>query len=409
MVRSRRLGRARTVRLRLTLLYSGLFLVSGALLIALVYALVAVSPFPGHPPLPPEPDPPVLAGLPGPPPTVPSPPVIETDLADQLDRQRTEDLRQLLISSGLALAVMTGVSVVLGWLMAGRVLHPIGTMTATVRRISADNLDQRLHADGPDDELKKLADTFDDLLDRLEAAFAAQRRFVANASHELRTPLTLQRAVIEVTLADPGVSTKSMRAAFGRLLASGEYQERLIAALLTLARSQQGLTHRRDVDLATITRDALDHHRHAGAPEGPRITSALEPAPVSGDAELLERLVVNLLDNATRHNVPHGWVAVSTTSAPGRAVVCVRNSGPVIRPDQVAGLREPFRRLGTDRRTGERGLGLGLSIVAAIAHAHGAAVHVDARADGGLAVTVEFPQNPSPAVGPSTSKSGRAR
>ena len=376
----------RTVRLRLTLLYSGLFLVTGAMLVGLVYLLVAHSPFPPRPPAPPAPD---LVGLPGPPLPAPAAPVIDADLHGPLDRQRAEDLRRLLISSGLALAVMACVSVVLGWLVAGRVLRPLATMTATVRRISADDLDQRLAATGPDDDLKELADTFDDLLDRLEAAFGAQRRFVANASHELRTPLTLQRAMIEVTLSDPGADVESMRAAFRRLLASGEHLERLIEALLTLARSQQGLARRQDVDLAAVTHTALDRYRDSR--NGLRITSDLEPAAVPGDPELVDRLVGNLLDNAVRHNVPHGWVAVAIARGPNRAVVRVSNSGPVIRPDQVDGLLEPFRRLGTDRRAGDRGLGLGLSIVAAIAEAHDGAVSVHPFASGGLEVTVEFP------------------
>jgi signal transduction histidine kinase len=373
----------RTVRLRLTLLYGGLFLATGALLVGLVYLLVAYSAF-GAPPAPPAPD---VGGLPELP--APQPPVLAPAFQDQLDLQRAAGLRGLLISSGLALTITAAGSVLVGWLVAGRVLRPLATMTTTVRRITADDLHRRLATSGPDDELKELADTFDDLLDRLERAFGAQRRFVANASHELRTPLTVQRAAIEVALADADAPPQSLRETLRRLLSSGEHQERIIEALLTLARSQQGLARWQDVDLAEVALAVLD--ADGAARDGrPAMATALAPAPVAGDPELLERMVANLISNAERHNVPDGWVNVATSTGPGCVVLEVANSGPVVPPDQVAGLLEPFRTLGP-ARTRDRGLGLGLSIVAAIAQAHGGTVALHPRAEGGLDVRVILP------------------
>ncbi|GGO78349.1 sensor histidine kinase [Nonomuraea cavernae] len=431
-----------TVRLRLTLLYSGLFLVAGALLVALIYLLVEHSPFPGPPTAPDPPDLPDPLSPPSPlsplsplsPPDGLEPPVTTPGI----EAEQAASLRRLLVNSLIALVVMAFASMLLGWLMAGRVLRPLGDMTATVRRITADRLDRRLAAPGPDDELKELADTFDELLDRLEAAFTAQRRFVANASHELRTPLTLQRAMAEVALGDPEADAGALRAVLERLLAAGRHQERLIEALLTLARSQQGLQHREPLDLALITAQALDQRepppedgnedpnedpnrdqddypdeaqsragsgdrdeahddhpdprlrRSVGGPGGRRVRveRALGPAPASGDRALLERLVSNLLDNAVRHNVPGGWISVSTAVRSGRPTLRVANSGPVIPPDRAGTLLQPFQRLETRRRADGDGLGLGLSIVAAIVQAHDGALNVRPLPEGGLEVTV---------------------
>ncbi|WP_067172976.1 sensor histidine kinase [Microtetraspora niveoalba] len=356
-----------TVRLRLTLLYSGLFLAAAVLLAALIYFLVEYSPFPGRPIAP------VAPGDGGPPVGTP-----------RIEGQQAETLRRLLVNSVIALVVMAFASAFLGWLMAGRVLRPLGDMTATVRRITADRLDRRLAASGPDDELKELADTFDELLDRLEAAFSAQRRFVANASHELRTPLTLQQAMIEVALADPEIDAESLRAVLERLLVAGQQQERLIEALLTLARSQQG-THRREpFDLAAITQQAVGQRGDPGL----RVESELRPAPGVGDRDLVERLVGNLLDNAVRHNVRGGWIMVATGVTAGRPALRVSNSGPVIPPDQVGTLLKPFQRLEGGRRATGEGVGLGLSIVAAIVEAHHGTLEARALAEGGLEVTV---------------------
>ncbi|WP_405149124.1 ATP-binding protein [Sphaerisporangium sp. NBC_01403] len=356
-----------TVRLRLTLLYSGLFLLAGVLLVALIYVLVEYSPFPGPPAAP------MAPGGAGPP--------VQTPRVEQ-----SEHLRRLLVNSLIALAVMAFAAMLLGLFMAGRVLRPLDEMTAAVRRITADRLDRRLAASGPDDELKKLADTFDELLDRLEAAFTAQRQFVANASHELRTPLTLQRAMTEVALADPAADARSLRAVLERMLAAGKHQERLIEALLTLARSQQGLHHRQPLDLAAITGQALDHR---GALDV-RVESSLRPAPASGDRALIERLVANLLDNALRYNVPGGRITVETAVWSGRPSLRVSNSGPVIPPDRVHLLLRPFQRLETGRKASGDGLGLGLSIVAAIVEAHHGTLEARALPEGGLEVTVAF-------------------
>lgn len=378
-----------TVRLRLTLVYSGLFLLTGAVLIALIYILVAYSPVGAPPDPPPAPD---LNGLPGPFPGGPQPPVIDdTALRAHVERQRAEDLQQLLYGSALALGIMTGVSILLGWLMAGRVLAPLGVMTTTVRRISADSFDQRLAVSGPSDELKELADTFDELLDRLQTAFNAQQRFVANASHELRTPLTLQRALAEVAIADPDADADSLRAALERVLASNEDSERLIDALLTLARSQQRSGHLRELDLAEHVRRALDQRHDQATHAGVRVESTLASAPIHGDPELIDRLITNLLDNAVRHNVDPGWVTVSTATAPGRSTLHIANSGPTLPADAVARLGQPFQRIGTSRQAAPDGHGLGLSIVAAITDTHHGTLTIAPRLGGGLDIVVEFP------------------
>ncbi|RJL33517.1 sensor histidine kinase [Bailinhaonella thermotolerans] len=218
----------------------------------------------------------------------------------------------------------------------------------------------------------------------------AQRRFVANASHELRTPLTLQRAMAEVALADPDASAGSLRAVLTRLLASGRHQERLIEALLTLARGHQGVRHPEPVDLAELAARSL-----ARVPEpGPRVRSDLRPAPVYGDAALLDRLVANLLDNAVHHNVPGGWIEITTRADQAGAILTVANGGPLIPPDRVSALLQPFQRLDPARRASGDRLGLGLSIVQAIAQAHHAALRPRPLPQGGLQVTIAFPPAP---------------
>jgi signal transduction histidine kinase len=295
-----------------------------------------------------------------------------------------DQVQQLLLLSGIALAVMLAVSIAAGWLMAGRVLRPLRTITATTRQISEANLHQRLAVAEPDDELKDLADTIDGLLARLEGAFDtqkdaldAQRRFVANASHELRGPLTRERAAIEVALADPKASTQSLRATFERVLAASKQQERLIDALLTLARGQAGLDRRERFDLAAVTDEVL-LARHAEVQRRQlHIDATLDPAPALGDPRLAERLVANLVDNAIRHNLPAGWVQIQTSTRAGRAELSVANSGPAVPPAEVDRLLRPFQRLGADRTGHRQGHGLGLSIVAAVA--------------AGLQVVVHFP------------------
>lgn len=379
-------ARTGTVRWRLTLVYSALFLVTGLVLIALTYLLVAYSPIGATPDPPQVPD---LNGLPGEGPAVPQPDVDDA-LRANAEQQRAEDLQSLLYGSALALAVMTGFSVLLGWLVAGRALAPLGVMTATVRRISADDLEQRLTATGPHDELKELADTFDELLDRLQAAFDAQQRFVANASHELRTPLTLQRAIAEVAIADSAADAESLRSALQRVVASGQESERLIAALLTLARSQLHPEHTRDLDLAEQVRRALDGLPAQTSRPDVRVEPALVPAPIHGDPNLIERMIANLLDNAFRHNVESGWITVSTSTGSGRSVLRVANGGPTISAGDAARLGQPFHRIGTDRRAAPDGHGLGLSIVAAIIDSHQGTLVIAPRPGGGLDVTAGF-------------------
>ncbi len=391
----------RTVRLRLTALYGGLFLLTAAVLLTIIYLLVAgnfagsgvrvtarvppTSPFLAVPPganyyLVRSGG--VALGTVGPPKIASAARIANAAIQVQQSRDRS----QLLVWSAVALGMMAIASIALGWLVAGRVLAPLRTMTTRARRISADSLDARLALGGPDDELKELGDTIDGLLERLERAFDAQRRFVANASHELRTPLTLERATLEVALADPAASKASLRAACERVLAAGAEQERLIEALLDLARSERGLNHRDALRLDEVVARALEAMVPA---DGVRITTALGPATLSGDARLIERLAANLLENALEHNVSGGWVRVATATEAGRAVLRIANGGPKIEPAEVDGLLEPFRRAGG--RLSHRGHGLGLSIVAAIASAHDAELTVHARDRGGLEVGVRFP------------------
>jgi signal transduction histidine kinase len=378
----------RTIRLRLTLVYGVLFLVSGAALLGLTYLLVATN-------LPMRLRVISGSGTPG-----QLPPSVST-LQTQAGQQRGVALGDLLVQSGIALAVMTVLSIGLGWVVAGRVLRPLRTITAAAQHTSASNLHERLALTGPDDELKELADTFDAFLARLEGAFDAQRQFVANASHELRTPLARQRTLIEVALADPQRSTASLQAACGRALAASEQQERLIDALLTLAHTQRGLRARVPIDVGTITRDALEARRDDAARSGLTVRADLGAAPSAGDPRLAERLAANLVGNAVRHNTPGGWISTSTGIRAGRAVLTVANSGPVVPPAQVGRLFEPFQRLGEDRVGSDGGSGLGLSIVKAVAAAHGAWVHARALPGGGLEVQVHFPAGAAAAMGAS--------
>jgi signal transduction histidine kinase len=385
----------RTVRFRLTVLYSGLFLAAGAALLAITYALmnssattalfrdengtvVAVDgrPFVQQPP---------RAGSGG--------PAVAPQLARQLDAlaaaQRAHDLHQLLTQSGIALAIMAVLAIALGWLTAGRVLRPLRTMKAATQQITERNLHERLALPGPDDEISDLANTIDGLLTRLEAAFDAQRRFVASASHELRTPLTLNRALLEVALADPDASTGDLRATCRELLAAGEHQERLIDALLTLASSERGLDRRDLFDLAAATRGAL--MLHVAEEHGLRTAVRLGHAAVRGDPDLTERMAANLIDNAIRYNVPGGTVEVRTETRFGHAVLHVANTGPAVPADEIDQLFQPFRRLAGNSASHPDSHGLGLSIVHAIATAHDADLKARPGPGGGLIVAVRFP------------------
>jgi signal transduction histidine kinase len=399
----------RTVRLKLTLLYGALFLICGAALLGVVYFLVAQRL-------------PVQLKTSGTATTVtgvarsgevcyatqivgggsgsgsggfgsPAATGLPSSLngcASLLSAYRNDELDQLLVDSGIALAIMAAASMGLGWLVAGRVLRPLRTITTAARRISASNLHQRLILNGPDDELRDLGSTFNGLLARLERAFGAQRQFVANASHELRTPLARQRTLVEVALRDPDPTVGSLQQTMRRVLATGDEQERLIEALLTLARSQRGLDRRDTLDLAVVTGDALAVSGPEAESRGVQVNATLGPAPVTGDQRLAERLAANLVDNAVRHNVEGGWVEVVTGMRSGRAVLSVANTGPAISPEQVEKLFQPFGRLDASRLSRD-GLGLGLSIVTAIADAHDADLRARPLPGGGLEVEIHFP------------------
>jgi signal transduction histidine kinase len=388
--------RTPTVRLRLTLLYGALFLVSGAVLLAITYVLfrratgidLIVVPT-GTP-----------QGSTGPNAgkhLLENPEVAryvhraaEARLAG-VESNRGDELHQLLVQSGIALAIMTVISIAFGWLVAGRVLHPLRAMTATTKQISERNLHERLALPGPRDELKDLADTIDALLGRLETAFGAQQRFVANAAHELRTPLTLWRALLEERLTDPTTTIDSFRVTSRRLLALGEEQERLLESLLTLAWSERGLDRQEPFDLADVVKAVLRDPPADVESQGVRIESEIEPARTKGDAALAERLVHNLIDNAMTYNVPGGQVKVRTGTGPSGAFISVANDGPVIPPAEIERLLEPFQRLPTDRTAPSDGHhGLGLSIVRAVATAHHATLLAEAAPAGGLAVEIVF-------------------
>jgi signal transduction histidine kinase len=320
---------------------------------------------------------------------------------------RDRERRQLLIESGVALAIMAVVSIFLGWLMAGRALRPLRTITSTTRDISASNLHQRLGVGGPDDELKELGDTIDGLLERLDAAFRSQRQFVANASHELRTPLARQRTLAQVALSDPDACADSLRAAHERILASGEQQEQLIDALLTLSRAQSAAVSPRVMDLAAVAGELLAVRKSEAEACGVRVVPNFEPALLSGDPRLVERLVANLIDNAVRHNTEGGAVWVRTGRRNGGAWLAVSNDGPVVSPDQVDRLYEPFERLGTGRTAWGEGFGLGLCIVRAVAAAHDATLRTAARPTGGLSIEVRFPASEGVTAGePATAGAG---
>ncbi len=392
-----------TIRLRLAILYGGVFLISGTLLLALIFLTVRYSTHG------------TVVSAQGavarlverhsvqvaPPGATLS--VVPESLAIRHARAQAHqlgavavnvnnsDLHQLLIWSFFAMAIMAIASMGLGWLIAGRVLRPLRTITTAARDISATNLHQRLALDGPDDEFKELGDTFDGLLARLDASFQSQRQFVANASHELRTPLARLKTLVQVALADPNASVESLRATHERVLASEDQLEGLIEALLSLASSERALDRREPVDLATVTGEVIAGRQPEIERRGLRLDATLDAARAEGNTQLLERLVANLVDNAITHNLAGGRIDVMTATEAGQAILSVANDGPVIQPEELERLQRPFQRLGAERITQGGGHGLGLSIVHAIATAHGAAVSTRAQPDGGLDVEVRFP------------------
>jgi len=305
--------------------------------------------------------------------------------------QQGADVRHQFTGSVLALAIAVLLSLALGWLMAGRLLRPLRAITAAAREISASNLHRRLRPGRRGGELTELAETLNDLFGRLEGSFVSQRQFVASASHELRTPLTAERALLQVTLADPAATAQTLRTACEEALALGEQQERLIDALLTLASSERGIEQPEPADLAAVARDVAAARDQEAGERGVTVEATLNPAPVLGDPSLIESLVANLADNALRHNVRGGRVEISTSTAGGQAVLSVRNTGPVIPAVEVGRLLEPFQQLGRQRVGQAGGHGLGLAIVQSITRAHGARLRAAARPAGGLDIEIIFP------------------
>jgi signal transduction histidine kinase len=388
-----------TVRARLTLLYTGLFAVCGAIVVAVSYVLVA------H------------VGTPAQKPPGPSPGGVSAAFVKQCQSasrahdqnvlakcdayfrqgakaQRDLTLSHLLTYSLITLAVVIALAAILGWIVAGRALRPVHRITAAARAASEHNLSARVDLRGPRDELHELAETFDDMLDRLQAAFEGQKRFIANASHELRTPLAVMRTTADVVLDNPDATPDDLRAMAADIRAAVDHAEHLIGALLILARNERGLAVHEPVDLATVAEDVLD----AARLDGRRVHATLEPAVISGDPVLAEHLTANLVDNAIRYNAAAGDVWVTTATAAGSSRLTVANTGPLLSPADADRIFEPFQRL--EDRTSHDGFGLGLTIVASIAAIHGGTVTARPRDEGGLSVTVVIPSAGAPVPHP---------
>jgi len=379
-----------SVRARLTLVYGSLFLVSIAVLVTVSYVLTAraIDERVGGTLSPIQPRPGVLERLLGDSDRAAALIEAREELNRQLEEQKREVLAQLLQTSLLMLLVFGALTVLVGYVVSGRMLRPLHRVTATAHRLSQSNLHERIALDGPQDEIKDLADTFDRMLDRLSRAFDAQRRFVANASHELRTPLTINRTVLEVAIASRK-NPPETKALADVLLGNTARHERLIEGLLTLARSERELSTRTPTPLADVVRSALDQMEDP--PTGIEVEAELDAGTVGGDPVLLERCAVNLLENAVKYNVPGGRVWVRTGRRSGLAVLSVENTGRPVPSYEVERIFEPFQRLRTDRVGSAQGAGLGLSIVRAVVDAHGGTIQTVPRQDGGLAITIAFP------------------
>jgi signal transduction histidine kinase len=384
-----------TIRIRLTLLYGGMFLIAGMVLLTIIYLLAAQTLQQGDSLLQfhleegsqlafTSSNCPQLSGR-----------LSSQEFMQRLDAcrqaQQAAALDQLLRRSLLALVGLAIVAFAFGYVMAGRVLAPLGRITRTARQVAGSDLHKRIELEGPDDELKELSDTFDDMLDRLDRAFTAQQRFVANASHELRTPLAINRTLLEVQLSDPEASPELQQ--LGKtLLATNERSEQLVEGLLLLARSENEIVDRKPVDLSEVASQALEQSRADAEAAGVELRGVRRPAYVQGNGVLLERIALNLVQNAVRYNVREdGWVSVSTYAQPGQAVLVVENTGPAVPAYEVDNLFEPFRRLRTERTGSDKGVGLGLSIVRSVARAHGGVAGAQPREDGGLVVRVVLP------------------
>ncbi|MFD3717657.1 sensor histidine kinase [Streptomyces sp. NPDC058674] len=384
-----------TIRIRLTLLYGGMFLIAGILLLSIIYLLAAQALREGNA-LPFQ----IVGGEQVKVSSSTCPGVVGIDqsygqfntaISQCILEQRRHALDDLLSRSLMALLGLSIIAFAFGYAMAGRVLSPLGKITRTARRVVGSDLTRRIELDGPDDELKELADTFDEMLDRLERAFTAQQRFVANASHELRTPLAINRTLLEVHLSDPGAPVELQQ--LGKtLLATNERSEQLVEGLLLLARSENQIVERKPVDLAEVASRALDQARTEAEAKGVEIRGERAPAVVQGNGVLLERIALNLVQNAVRYNVPEdGWVEVTTEAQHGQAVLLVSNTGPVVPAYEVDNLFEPFRRLRTERTGSDKGVGLGLSIARSVARAHGGRIRAIPREGGGLVMRVTLP------------------
>ncbi|MFJ9634358.1 sensor histidine kinase [Streptomyces sp. NPDC091280] len=379
-----------TIRIRLTLLYGGMFLIAGILLLSIIYLLAAHALNVGSE-LPFK----VISGSVGSStcnfPSEPSAATLNNAMDQCVNEQRQHALDDLLSRSLLALLGLAIIAFAFGYAMAGRVLSPLGRITRTARAVAGSDLSRRIELDGPDDELKELADTFDEMLERLQRAFTAQQRFVGNASHELRTPLAINRTLLEVHLSDPGAPVELQQ--LGKtLLATNERSEQLVEGLLLLARSDNQIVERKPVDLAEVAEQAVDQVHAEAAAKGVVIRGEQKPAVVQGNGVLLERIALNLVQNAVRYNVPEdGWVEVTTEVQHGHAVLIVSNTGPVVPAYEIDNLFEPFRRLRTERTGSDKGVGLGLSIARSVARAHGGHIAAQPREGGGLVMRVTLP------------------
>ncbi|KUL37032.1 sensor histidine kinase [Streptomyces regalis] len=384
-----------TIRIRLTLLYGGMFLIAGILLLSIIYLLAAQAINTGNEPPFKIVDANQLSV------TSDNCPAIKSDtptfsqfneaISACIDQQRRVALDDLLSRSLLALLGLAVIAFAFGYAMAGRVLSPLGRITRTARAVAGSDLSRRIELDGPDDELKELADTFDEMLERLQRAFTAQQRFVGNASHELRTPLAINRTLLEVHLSDPNAPVELQQ--LGKtLLATNERSEQLVEGLLLLARSDNQIVERKPVDLAEVAEQAVDQVHAEAEAKGVVIRGEQKPAVVQGNGVLLERIALNLVQNAVRYNIPEGgWVEVTTEVQHGQAVLVVSNTGPVVPAYEIDNLFEPFRRLRTERTGSDKGVGLGLSIVRSVARAHGGHISAQPREGGGLVMRVTLP------------------
>jgi signal transduction histidine kinase len=386
--------RSASIRLRLTLSYAGVFLAVGLLLVGSIFLLLRYQLQQDHGSIQEKMS--AQLGI--------SPTVLDQTIRDEDGRSQTvrtfltgvqeravnEALGALFRLSAIMLFVTAAVSLAIGWLLAGRMLRPVHEITTVARRLSASTLDERIGLEGPNDELKELADTFDAMLDRLGAAFAAQKEFVDNASHELRTPLAIMRTEVDVTLDDPEASPDDLRRMAATLREATARSEEIIDRLLTLARSEE-LTEREPLDLSEIVAEVLADYGAAAGLRRLDFARSLEPAPVVGDTALLDRLVANLVGNALRYAPEGGTITVRTAATAATATLVVANDGDPIPPEDLSRLFERFYRRDVSRARAGGGSGLGLAIVAAVATAHGGEVHAQSPTGGGLVVTVNLP------------------